>query len=183
MRSSQHHSDGGGRGGASGMNNQAEGGGAGGGESGVGWWRRCPWSAMECNGACVSRWCRRKPHWPTVLPILGVSWIIATFLTGFGMYMVICHAPTHDLHVFTLRSYQNNVSELVTASLPGPARCVLLLPLSFTSLRQFLVLSVLVYLASAILKVVLVVLSCHSNRLSRVPFPYLPRLALLCFDT
>lgn len=111
MRSSQHHSDGGGRGGASGMNNQAEGGGAGGGESGVGWWRRCPWSAMECNGACVSRWCRRKPHWPTVLPILGVSWIIATFLTGFGMYMVICHAPTHDLHVFSLRSYQNNVSD------------------------------------------------------------------------
>lgn len=113
MRSSPHHGDGGGggSGGAEGMN-QAEGADGGGGEEGVGWWR---WwrrrSAMECSIDCVMACCRRKPHWPTVLPVLGLGWLVATFLTGYGMYMVICHAPTHHLHVFTPRGYPTMVSD------------------------------------------------------------------------
>lgn len=100
--------------------NQAEGADGGGGEEGVGWWRwRRRRSAMECSVNCVMAFCRRKPHWPTVLPVLGVGWLVATFLTGYGMYMVICHAPTHHLHVFTTRGYQTMIDRTSDVSTCG----------------------------------------------------------------
>lgn len=92
--------------------NQGEGADGDGGEEGVArcrWWQRR--SAMVCSVDCVMALSRRRPHWPTVLPVLGVGWLVATFLTGYGMYMVICHSPMHQLHVFPPPDYQRMVSD------------------------------------------------------------------------
>ncbi|KAG0722129.1 hypothetical protein GWK47_000041 [Chionoecetes opilio] len=41
----------------------------------------------------MMQWCK-KHSWATLLVAIGGTWMVATFLTAAGVYMVICHSLT-----------------------------------------------------------------------------------------
>lgn len=66
-------------------------------------------AAAVCGGAML---CPRKPHWPTLLVILGASWIVATFLTAAGIYVVIFHVHAQQAQMFDRSDQLRTVSAL-----------------------------------------------------------------------